>query len=227
MAWPSGSKAGTTNVDAGTDRPSNARADIKQNIDNVNAIIDEFNISSPSNGDLLQYSTSTSKWEQVASSSVSGGGDNIAYIRVGGNQGENVSSTIYRRPMSVIHNPGFITQPGDSGFGSVNNEPTGENFSGQATLTLAAGTYLFHVITARTTNGQATMTLHDETNTTELNSGFAVYDQMHNIGEGIWHMNNPYSKCVFSGSTEISLRQNATNTNDRNVTFNFTIHKVA
>ena len=45
MAWPSGSKAGTTNVDAGTDSVSNARADIKQNIDNVNTIIDFYDAS--------------------------------------------------------------------------------------------------------------------------------------------------------------------------------------
>lgn len=68
--WPSGTKASTTNVDAGTDQISQARADIKQNIDNVNTIIDTFNISSPSDGDLLQYSTSSGKWEQVATSSV-------------------------------------------------------------------------------------------------------------------------------------------------------------
>tara|TARA_Y100001938_G_C7984100_1_gene375956 strand:- start:367 stop:861 length:495 start_codon:yes stop_codon:yes gene_type:complete len=42
MAWPNASKASTANVDAGTDSVSNARADIKQNIDNVNQIIDEF-----------------------------------------------------------------------------------------------------------------------------------------------------------------------------------------
>ena len=36
MAWPSGSKAPTTNVDSGTDSITSARADIKQNIDNVN-----------------------------------------------------------------------------------------------------------------------------------------------------------------------------------------------
>ena len=40
MAFPT-VKAGTTHVDAGTDRPSDARADIKQNIENVNAIIDD------------------------------------------------------------------------------------------------------------------------------------------------------------------------------------------
>lgn len=225
MAWPSGSKAGTTHVDNGNDLLRNARADIKQNIDNVNDIIDEFNISSPDDGDLLQYSSSSGKWEQVASSSV--GGVDIAYIRVGGNAGESVVSNTFRRPMSVIHDPGFITQPGDTGFGSVNNEPTGENFNGQATLTLAAGTYFFQVQTARSTDGQSTMSLHNETNNTELDSAFAVYDEMGSTGEGIWHMNKPYSKCVFTGAKEISIRQNATNLNDRNVTFNFTIHKVA
>ena len=70
MAWPSGTKASTANVDAGTDSITSARADIKQNFDNVNDIIDHLNISSPSDGDLLQYSTSSGKWEQVASSSV-------------------------------------------------------------------------------------------------------------------------------------------------------------
>lgn len=42
MAWPSGTKAGTTNVDQGTDKISLARPDIKQNIDNVNTIIDHY-----------------------------------------------------------------------------------------------------------------------------------------------------------------------------------------
>lgn len=80
--WPSGTKASTTNVDEGTDLISNARADIKQNFDNVNDIIDTFNISSPNNGDLLQYSSSSGQWEQVASSSV--GGANQLVIPFGG-----------------------------------------------------------------------------------------------------------------------------------------------
>lgn len=41
MAWPS-TKAGTTNIDAGSDKPALARPDIKQNIDNVNNIIDYY-----------------------------------------------------------------------------------------------------------------------------------------------------------------------------------------
>lgn len=77
--WPSGSKASTTNVDAGTDQVSQARADIKQNIDNVNDIIDTFNISSPTDGDLLQYSSSSGKWEQVATSSVGAQANIVAF----------------------------------------------------------------------------------------------------------------------------------------------------
>ena len=38
--WPSGSKASTANLDSGSDKPRLARADIKQNVDNVNDIID-------------------------------------------------------------------------------------------------------------------------------------------------------------------------------------------
>ena len=38
--WPSGHKAGTTTTDAATDRIDLARADIQQNIVNVNEIID-------------------------------------------------------------------------------------------------------------------------------------------------------------------------------------------
>jgi hypothetical protein len=41
MAWPT-TKATTTHLDAGTDDPNQARPQIKQNIDNVNDIIDFF-----------------------------------------------------------------------------------------------------------------------------------------------------------------------------------------
>ena len=64
--WPSGTKAVTTNLDAGTDRPSLARPDIKQNVDNVNSIIDMFNIASPSNEQILKYNAGNSRFELVA-----------------------------------------------------------------------------------------------------------------------------------------------------------------
>lgn len=61
--WPTGTKASTANLDAGTDSPRLARADIKQNVDNVNAIIDMFNIDSPTNGQILKYNTSNARFE--------------------------------------------------------------------------------------------------------------------------------------------------------------------
>ena len=68
--WPT-SPASTANLDAGTDRPSLARPDLKTNVDNVNAIIDMFNVTaSPSNGNILKYSSSTTKFEMVADADV-------------------------------------------------------------------------------------------------------------------------------------------------------------
>jgi hypothetical protein len=65
--WPSGTKASINNLDAGTDSPRLARPDIKQNVDNVNAIIDMFNISgSPTDNYILKYNSSTSKFDVEA-----------------------------------------------------------------------------------------------------------------------------------------------------------------
>src|SRR6056300_605158 len=63
--WPSGTKASTANVDSGTDLISQARPDIKQNIDNVNSIIDSFDIGTPTAGTVLSYNSGTSNWQQV------------------------------------------------------------------------------------------------------------------------------------------------------------------
>jgi len=54
MAWPS-TKATTTSIDQGTDNPNLSRVQIKQDIDNVNAIVDTFSITSPAQGDALAY----------------------------------------------------------------------------------------------------------------------------------------------------------------------------
>lgn len=71
--WPKDSKASTSNVDQGSDQISQARADILQNITNVNTIIDTFDIQpdsagQPTNGDLLQYDSATTTWKPVSSS---------------------------------------------------------------------------------------------------------------------------------------------------------------
>ena len=46
MSWPT-TQAGTTHLDAGTDNPGSARADIKQNVENVNAILDFYSTIGP------------------------------------------------------------------------------------------------------------------------------------------------------------------------------------
>ena len=62
MTWPT-TKASTTHTDSPTDLISSAREDINQNITNVNLIIDEFDISSPSQGDILVYNSSAGAWQ--------------------------------------------------------------------------------------------------------------------------------------------------------------------
>jgi len=61
--WPIGTKASTANCDSGTDSPRLFRSDAKQNIDNVNAIIDMFNIDSPTDGQILKYNNSNARFE--------------------------------------------------------------------------------------------------------------------------------------------------------------------
>ena len=61
--WPAGTKASTDNLDQGSDSPRLARADLLQNVENVNAIIDTFNISSPTNNQILKYSTANSRFD--------------------------------------------------------------------------------------------------------------------------------------------------------------------
>lgn len=151
MAWPSGTKASTTNVDNGADLISNARADIKQNIDNVNDIIDHLNISSPNNGDILQYSTATGKWEQVASTSI--GSTNPIFV--GMNQG---SSTTAGNTTNVTY------QPLESAF------TTGGATYASNILTLAAGTYALELVAnvyCTKTNGMQ-FGFYDTTNTQVL-----------------------------------------------------------
>lgn len=142
MAWPSGTKASTANVDAGTDSPASARSDIKQNIDNVNAIIDEFNISSPNNGDLLQYNSTTEQWEQVASSSIGGGGGDFAVMRTL-NTKTSVGSGLYAHNLAENLDP--------NGIVSITNSYE---------MNLAAGSYIMEFV-GIVTDDQTTITAWD------------------------------------------------------------------
>ena len=109
--WPSGTKASTTNVDQGTDLISNARADIKQNFDNVNDIIDTFNISSPSDGDLLQYSSSSGQWEQVSSGTV---GTSESVININNDEIFDTSSATYFADYTTLSDSASVISAPDS-----------------------------------------------------------------------------------------------------------------
>lgn len=88
--WPSGTKASTTNLDAGTDQPSLARADIKQNVDNVNSIIDTFNVSTHTDGDILVWDSANGRFNVQApvdtgiTSVVAGTGISVTELSAGG-----------------------------------------------------------------------------------------------------------------------------------------------
>jgi len=128
--WPSGSKASTTNVDAGSDSISSARADIKQNFDNVNDIIDTFNISSPTDGDLLQYSSSSGVWEQVASTSL---GTPTAYLLTTNSNiglGQGASDSTVASSFQVLRDPNNLIQ-------NLTGDSASEN-----SFQLTAGTYI-------------------------------------------------------------------------------------
>lgn len=64
--WPTATKASTGNLDAGTDKPSLARADLKLNVDNVNDVIDTLFVSSPTNGQILKYVSANARFEMAA-----------------------------------------------------------------------------------------------------------------------------------------------------------------
>ena len=66
MSWPTSSKATTTHTDSPSDNPQNARAEIKQDIDNVNAIIDTFDLgTTPQQGSILAYDSATGKFSST------------------------------------------------------------------------------------------------------------------------------------------------------------------
>lgn len=65
--WPSAHKAGTGTTDNATDKISDARSDINQNIVNVNEVIDMFDLGSePTNGHILQYNSTDKHFDTVA-----------------------------------------------------------------------------------------------------------------------------------------------------------------
>ena len=200
MTWPASTKAGTTNIDAGSDKPALARPDIQQNIDNVNAIIDEFDIASPSNGDILTYNSTSGAWEPGAAST----GTNVALITRTSLSEQNVSSNIYRLGYTESDPNGFVTAV--------------DSFQ----IQLAAGSYLFDCFQSETDQTAATLEIYDETNTTDLlNIG---YNEIGSTGEGY---RQGKTIQTFAGTTNISFRVDEVDVNKRNGTqFGITVIKL-
>tara|TARA_B100001964_G_C14220850_1_gene595215 strand:+ start:1058 stop:1783 length:726 start_codon:yes stop_codon:yes gene_type:complete len=179
MAWPSGSKAGTTNVDADTDNISNARADIKQNIDNVNDIIDTFNIGAedsagtPEDGQLIQYSSTTGKWEAVASTEV-GGGRYALFYPTHGAMGTGEANKKYFFDMTLEYNSGGVesaVQTEDSG-GQIELLQNIDSATEMFYFTITSGTYMFDALglwpTAGSGGGTTTFKLWNHNTETGL-----------------------------------------------------------
>ena len=200
MAWPASTKAGTTNVDAGSDSPTNARADIKQNIDNVNSIIDEFDIASPNNGDQLTYNSTSGAWEPSAPS----GGTQIAQFSIQSGAGENVSGNIYRREVGGEFDPSSILTLSTYQF------------------TLGAGTYIIEPAGINSADdGEVTITLYNETDA----STDATFTNGE-IGTTGTTLLRGIHTTTLAGTKNFSLRQDAVSAADRNSTPTFRITKL-
>ena len=81
MAWPT-VDATTTALDSGSDDPNIARPQIKLNIENANAIKNEFgtvDITSPQNEQVLRYNSTGAKWENATISTGAGSVGSVAY----------------------------------------------------------------------------------------------------------------------------------------------------
>ena len=160
--WPT-SPASTANLDAGTDRPSLARPDLKTNVDNVNAIIDMFNVTaSPTNGSILKYSSSTTKFEMVADADVnttyaisaetaSGG----ANLRLTGSDASTddvkiasgTGITVSRTDANTITVTSTVSS-GMTSFTVAGDTGTSQTVSDANTLTISGGTNLNSVASA-------------------------------------------------------------------------------
>lgn len=126
MAWPT-TPATTTHLDAGTDDPNLARPQIKQNVENVNAIIDEFGdvaITSPADGQVLAYNLSNTRWENADASGGGGGGESVVYLGFDGTRDTDGGSFGYYKFTELLDSDNLATITGD-----------GE-------LNLATGTYI-------------------------------------------------------------------------------------
>jgi len=166
MAWPSGSKANTTYTDQGSDLISNARADINQNILNTNSVIDEFDISSPTDGDILQYNSASGHWDSVSPSAA--GLSNTAMITFNNTSEQLVSGNTYRRNFTIDFDPNsFLSKSGDF------------------QLVLTAGSYLMYPTPHATGENESAVTIYNETGSADLVVNFLEANEIGTSGEAV------------------------------------------
>lgn len=135
MTWPTATT--TASVDNAYDAPQNARADIKQNIDNVNSIVSEFgtvDTGTPADGQLLAYDGTD--WSVTDTTVLNG-----SYMRVENSGGNSYDSG------------GFTASPGAT-VTQTFEFMTDYNFDSQNIFNLSsatdnpeipAGTYSIHI----------------------------------------------------------------------------------
>ena len=141
MTWPTSSKASNQNVDQASDRISDARTDILQNIQNTNAIINKFDLTSLADAQIL-VGTGSNTFENRDQIFIS---PYFAYIVYSADQeseggvGEDSSSLNYRylAPIEKF-------DPSDlyniAGYDSTNDSTVVNSL-----FTVEAGTYSFHI----------------------------------------------------------------------------------
>ena len=162
--WPSGTKAGTSNLDAGTDSPRLARPDIKQNVDNVNSIIDMFNIDSPSANEILKYNSGNARFElgsDTGSNGINVVGDDSATITIADagtlyvQGGTNITTSTNSDGTLTVNAPSAVSSfTNDSGF--ITNNGNGDLTIIGSTITAPSNADF-----TLTTSGTGTIDLDD------------------------------------------------------------------
>lgn len=201
MAWPSGTKASTDNVDNGSDLISNARADIKQNIDNVNNMIDEFDIASPSDGDMLEYDATSGEWKSVSRSA-----GRMSIWRIPNTLTPDTSGTPY------------VAFTDDISIDIDNGSTMTKTYNGTDTtvISLTAGTYILEVI-GNDTYGQAggnydvpVFSFHSIDTASDTNSKFKL-EWNNTVGAAIADFNN--NVVTFASDIDLYVYYRAGGTN--------------
>jgi hypothetical protein len=138
MAWPT-TDIGTTHMDAGTDNPALARADIKQMADNVNAMQDMVSMTGAQQNDVLRYSVSNDKFEPVSINTIVTNSNapmaivvpNDTVTSIGTGYSPNASGYYWNIHFAEAHDPNSFFSQDSNGLMTFDSGTYVVNFSGQ------------------------------------------------------------------------------------------------